>query len=155
MANPYKLGFIGSSNAHVAAGVFSEEDYTGPSGLMQGNGERRVSVPVAATATGEAVDDGSGRSYSSTTAITNVGSGLAGVWANENTRESLFDAMRRKETFATSGTRIQVRFFAGVGIGTLDFDAPPSSRRPTSEGCRWVGTCLRVARPRRVSSSGR
>ena len=122
VANPYKLGFIGSSDTHVAAGIFSEENYTGPSGLQQADGVRRGSVPVAAAGDAPTVDDGSGRAYGTTTAITNGGSGLAGVWAEENTRESLFDAMRRKETFATSGPRIRVRFFGGVGIEGLDVD---------------------------------
>ena len=120
VSNPYKLGFIGSSDTHVAAGVFSEEDYTGPSGLMQATGERRGSLPVGAA--GNTVDDGTGRHFSPSNAITNGGSGLAGVWAEENTRESLFDAMRRRETFATSGTRIRVRFFAGPGLDALDLD---------------------------------
>ncbi len=120
VSNPYKLGFIGSSDSHVAAGVFDEEDYTGPSGLMQATGERRGSLPVEAT--DNTIDDGTGRHFSTSNAITNGGSGLAGVWAEENTRESLFDAMRRRETFATSGTRIRVRFFAGVGLGALDLD---------------------------------
>ncbi len=120
VSNPYKLGFIGSSDSHVAAGVFDEEDYTGPSGLMQATGERRGSLPVEAT--DNTIDDGTGRHFSTSNAITNGGSGLAGGWAEENTRESLFDAMRRRETFATSGTRIRVRFFAGVGLGALDLD---------------------------------
>lgn len=122
VANPYKLGFIGSSDTHVAAGIFSEENYTGPSGLQQADGVRRGSVPVASGGDAPTIDDGSGRAYGTTSAITNGGSGLAGVWAEENTRESLFDAMRRKETFATSGSRIRVRFFGGVGIEGLDVD---------------------------------
>ena len=44
-------------------------------------------------------------------------SGLAGVWAEQNTRESIYDAFRRKETFATTGPRIRVRFFASYGFG--------------------------------------
>ncbi len=135
--NPYKLGFIGSSDTHVAAGIFSEEDYTGPSGLMQATGERRGSLPVEpGPAT---VDDGTGRAFSNTPAITNGGSGLAGVWAEENTREHLFDAMRRKETFATSGTRIRVRFFAGPGIGALDVGDPNLVVRAYEQGVPMGG----------------
>ena len=142
VANPYKLGFIGSSDTHVAAGVFSEEDYTGPSGLMQANGETRGSVPTATVDASAAVDDGSGRKFSATPAITNGASGLAGVWAEENTRESLFDAMRRKETFATSGTRIRVRFFGGVGISTLEVDDPELMSKAYERGVPMGGDLL-------------
>ena len=51
-------------------------------------------------------------------------SGLAGVWAEENTRESIFNALRRKETFATSGPRIRVRFFAGYDFKPSNIDEP-------------------------------
>ena len=50
-------------------------------------------------------------------------SGLAVAWAEENTRESIFNAFKRKETFATTGTRIAVRFFAGYNLKTLDLDS--------------------------------
>lgn len=122
--NPYKLGFIGSSDTHNAAGIFDESDYTGPSGLQHAEAVQRGSVPIEAGGAGATVDDGSGRTFSANPTITHGGSGLAGVWAEENTRESLFDAMRRKETFATSGTRLRVRFFGGADIGTLDVDDP-------------------------------
>ena len=55
----------------------------------------------------------SGDDSLSTFAWEEVSSGLAGVWARENTREALFDAMQKKETYATTGTRITVRFFGG------------------------------------------
>ena len=134
VSNPYKLGVIGSSDTHVAAGAFDEETYWGASGLMQATGEQRGSLPGEPAGAGASlqdpsaaaapIDDGTGRIYPFTTAITNGASGLAAVWANENTRESIFDAMRRKETFGTSGTRIQVRFFGGAELSGLDLDAP-------------------------------
>ena len=121
--NPYKLGVIGSSDTHVAAGSFSEEDFWGASGLQNEAPEQRASIPSEPTGDIEAIDDGSGRTYPFTTTITNGGSGLAGVWAEENTRSSLFDGMRRKETFATSGTRMRVRFFGGTELADLDLGA--------------------------------
>jgi len=135
--NPYTFGLIGSSDTHVAAGAYDEADYWAKVGLLDATPDLRGSVPGEG-ATGsldagpEAVDpgvasrtlDGSGRVYRDTTFQTWGASGLAGIWAEENTREALFDAMRRKETFATSGPRIRVRFFAGTGLSDLSMDAP-------------------------------
>ena len=131
VGNPYKLGLIGSSDTHVSAGSFDEEDFWGAGGLMQETPLQRGSVPrgMASREANEggnqaiaAVDDGSGRRFAPGASMTNGASGLAAVWAEENTRDSIFDAMRRKETFATSGTRIRVRFFGGPGLATLDVD---------------------------------
>ena len=137
--NPYKFGFIGSSDTHVAAGIFREDDYTGPSGMMQAGGQRRGSVQVDPASVIETIDDGSGRLYSTTPAVTNGASGLAGVWAEENTRESLFDATRRRETFATSGPRIRLRLFAGVGIGSLDLQDSELIRKAYENGVPMGG----------------
>ena len=133
VSNPYKLGVIGSSDTHVAAGSFDETNYWGASGLMQQTAEQRGSVPSEPaagadlqnpTAAAQPINDGTGRIYPFTTAITNGASGLAAVWADANTREAIFDAMRRKESFATSGTRIKVRFFGGPALAGLDLDDP-------------------------------
>ena len=130
--NPYKFGLIGSSDTHVAAGSFQEDDYWSKIGLLDTTPQRRGAVPSpdAKPAAGALSDsamrmqDGSGRTYRDSYYHTWGASGLAGVWAEENTREALFDAMRRKETFATSGPRMRVRFFGGAALADLDLDDP-------------------------------
>lgn len=108
--NPYKFGFIGSSDTHVAGGGFDEKDYWSKVGIVDGTAEFRGSVPPGGAKTWEGVQPHlNAREWFSKWSA----SGFAAVWAEENTRESIFDAMRRRETFATSGTRIKVRFFGG------------------------------------------
>ena len=101
--NPFKYGVIGASDSHNASSPSDESNYSGKLPLLDGSAGLR---------TGEALllPDG-------INPVTRWGSGgLAGVWAEANTRESLFDALQRKETFATSGPRIKVRFFGGWGF---------------------------------------
>ena len=94
-ANPFKYGFIASPDEHKSMpGATDEQGFTYKFDLT---GE--FGAPF-----GEQPATGGN--------ITNPG-GLAGVWAAENTRESIFDALRRRETFGTSGTRIRVRLFGG------------------------------------------
>ena len=106
--NPYRFGFIGSSDTHNAAGPFEESRYFSKVGLMDGKPAQRGSVPPE------------GQTWENYEPTSNTAryqmwgaSGLTGVWAEENTRESIFAGLRRKETFATSGPRMRVRFFAG------------------------------------------
>ena len=94
--NPYRFGMIGSSDGHNSTSPVDEDNYTGKMGAMDGTPELRRK--------GNAIHP-SNASYSA--------AGLTGVWAEENTRESIFAALRRKETFATSGTRIRLHLFAG------------------------------------------
>ncbi len=94
--NPYQFGVIGSTDTHNGGGSFQENNYMGAHGLDDADPEVRLkSAPRAGMAS-----------------VERSASGLVGVWALENTREAIFDALARKETFATSGTRIQVRLVA-------------------------------------------
>ena len=136
--NPYEVGFIGSSDTHVSAGSFTESDFFGT--LAQSEPARRGSVPLLADAASDAsVDDGSARRFAPGAAILNGASGLAAVWAEENTRESIFDAMRRRETFATTGTRLRVRFFAG-SFGNVDLADPELIERAYASGVPMGGS---------------
>jgi hypothetical protein len=108
--NPFRFGMIGSTDTHNGGGTMEEDNYHGKLGVFDGTSELRGSVPFA-----EPREDG-GRYTRSPYALWGA-SGLAGVWAEENTREAIFDAMTRKESFATSGPRIRVRFFGGFEFG--------------------------------------
>ena len=69
-------------------------------------------------------------------------SGLAAVWARENTREALWDAMARKEVYATTGTRLMVRVFAGYDFMADDLAALTTSPSTVTRAvCRWAATC--------------
>ncbi|MDH5737203.1 MAG: DUF3604 domain-containing protein, partial [Gammaproteobacteria bacterium] len=114
--NPYRFGLIGSSDTHVGAGSFEEDNYWSKVGIVDGNAMQRGSVPLPEPdAEGNTYNSGPGSQYVPTWGA----SGLAGVWAESNTREAIYAAMERKETFASTGPRIPVRFFAGYGIADL------------------------------------
>ena len=123
-ANAYQFGFVGASDTHTGAASLDESDFFSKVGLLDANGGRRGSVPLSA---GDAeiimsagrvnVQQIDGKQYASGAYETWGASGLTGVWAEENTREAIYRAFRRKETFATSGPRLKARLFAG-----FDFD---------------------------------
>ncbi|MXY05025.1 MAG: DUF3604 domain-containing protein [Gammaproteobacteria bacterium] len=131
--NPYRFGVIGSSDTHNAAGSFEEDNYWSKTGLLDATPEMRGSVPLdegevgsSSIFGGGSTDEepvGDGPRYSDGPAQYWGASGLAAVWAESNTREAIYDAFRRKETFATSGPHIPVRFFAGYGIDAALLEA--------------------------------
>jgi len=110
-ANPYKFGFIGSSDTHIAAASLKEETHWGKFPTDGAAPQQRSSVPPDGYTSWENVPEST--NYRILTGAKFSASGLVGVWAEANTREDLFDAMRRKETFGTSGPRMKVRLFAG------------------------------------------
>ena len=116
--NPYKFGMIGSTDSHTSLATTREENYFGKfSGVEPGSDLRFDDVVVTDRRPGNNGEI-TIRHWESTA------SGLAGVWARENTREAIWDAMARKEVYATTGTRMLVRVFAG-----WDFE-PEEVHRP-------------------------
>jgi hypothetical protein len=102
--NPYKFGMVGSTDAHTSLATTREENFFGKAAHLEPEAERWEHVII-----GSLAGDPKLSSYS----YESLGAGLAAVWARENTREGLFDAMQKKETYATTGTRMIVRFFGG------------------------------------------
>jgi len=144
--NPYKFGLIGSSDTHVVASSLDESNYWSKVGLLDGDPENRGSVPLKeenvarleeymrafnqpiSTVTLEQGE------YANTGFTQWGASGLAAAWAEENTRESLFAAFRRKETFATTGPRISVRFFGGYNLSSIDLNSESLVSEAYSKG---------------------
>jgi hypothetical protein len=119
--NPYKFGFIGSSDTHTAASSQEEDNFFSKIGILDSSASLRGSIPETDPAileSGQPVIDLDGKKYLNSSSITWGAAGLAGVWAEENTRDSIYNAFRRKESFATSGPRMTVRFFAGYDLDT-------------------------------------
>ena len=99
--NPYKFGLVGGSDSHNTFASYTESNYFGGHGFLDATAESRLS----------------GKKEAGMTMDKLATSGLGGVWAEENTREAIFAAMQRKETFGTSGVRIKVRLFGGWDFG--------------------------------------
>ena len=95
--NPFALGLIASTDTHSGTpGLVDESSYKGHLGIDEASPEGRLKEP--------ALNPGG---------VTNSPGGLAAIWAEENSRDGLFDAIRRREVYGTSGPRIAVRFFGG------------------------------------------
>ncbi|TAL36531.1 MAG: DUF3604 domain-containing protein, partial [Phenylobacterium sp.] len=133
--NPFKLGFVGATDTHNATpGLVEEVDYVGASGLRDGAPEQRGSVLPKGAADWPARGP---IQYSA-----RGGSGLTGVWAEENSRDAIYAALRRKETFATSGPRIKVRFFASYDFPADLMTRPDTVRQAYARGVPMGGDLL-------------
>ena len=118
-ANPYKFGLIGSSDAHTGLAAMEEDNFFGKTVPQEPSPHRMSATFVDNKATGVKIMDWEVSS-----------SGYAAVWAKDNTRASLWDAMERRETYATTGPRMAVRFFGG-----WDFEeADAGNRMPAALG---------------------
>ncbi len=123
-ANPYKFGVIGASDLHNGLSTSAENAFAGgpfgidPKTMLPRGHEAKAQVGVIkipALLDMDAVNNNAPPSNENTLMFSSAG--LTGVWAEENTRNAIFAALKRKETFATSGTRIRVRMFGGWTYG--------------------------------------
>jgi Protein of unknown function (DUF3604) len=115
--NPYKFGMIGSTDSHTSLVTTQEDNFFGKHSGYE---------PSATRMDHPFMDTDAGTIFS----WQQVASGLAGVWATENTRASIFDALERKEVYATTGSRLAVRFFGGWEFTDQDMN----SRQPAFAG---------------------
>lgn len=110
--NPYQFGFVGSTDSHNAnPGDVDEETYKGLAGALDNNPETQLGRWSCDLNN----PDCSGRNFTRTVAFDNNPGGMAAVWATQNTREAIFEALRAKRTYSTSGPRIEARSY-----GTFD-----------------------------------
>lgn len=117
--NPYKFGIIGSSDAHNGLAALEEESFFGKTTPQEPSPHRMSAAFLNNAKSGVKILDWEVCS-----------AGYAAVWAEENTRESIWDAMQRKETYATTGTRLVVRFFGGWDFAKDD----ANTRNPAMTG---------------------
>jgi hypothetical protein len=112
--NPFKFGMIGSTDNHTGLATAEEDNWFGKAHILEPSAERYQDVLIRSQVNPSL----------SMTAPQLSAAGLAAVWARENTRESLFDAMERREVYGTTGTRLLVRVFAGWDFTADEVDRP-------------------------------
>ncbi len=117
--NPYKFGMIGSSDAHTALAAVEEDNFFGKISASEPSEGRMTHTFMENPELGLKI-----MGWEQTAA------GYAAVWATENTREAIFDAMERRETYATTGSRMFVRFFGGWDFEEKD----ANNRMPANVG---------------------
>jgi hypothetical protein len=127
-SNPFKFGMIGSTDNHTAMPTTREENNFSKASFVEPSATRYEHPLIASDTPGLSIME------------VDVGAaGLAGVWARENTRKSIWDAMARKETFATTGTRLVVRVFGGWDFEAEEVHRPDFAREGYKRGVPMGG----------------
>lgn len=144
--NPFAFGVVAASDTHVGATTDDESNYYGKVGLIDARPDARGIEPLpwylalpARWAAPKLVAEVDGRTYVNASFRRFGASGLAAVWAESNTREDIYAAFRRKETFGTSGPRIRVRFFGGAALDTALLDDPGGIAKAYEHGVPMGG----------------
>jgi hypothetical protein len=107
--NPYKFGMVGSTDSHTGLATADEDNFWGKTSASEPSADRWEHDFIKSQKTGIEIKNWE-----------TSASGYAAVWATENTREAIWDAMQRKETYATTGPRMIVRFFGGWDFDSVD-----------------------------------
>jgi len=127
--NPFKFGMVGSTDSHTALATTREDNFFGKLSKVEPSGKRAQKFIIKSQ-----VDPKLSTLGSETGAA-----GLAAVWARENTREAIFDAMMRKEVYATTGSRILVRVFAGWDFKDDEVERQDFARQGYARGVPMGG----------------
>jgi hypothetical protein len=145
--NPFKFGIVGSTDSHTSLATTQEDNFFGKVVPLEPSSSPHRFDEVV---TGNLAKSADLKHYAWMTSA----SGLAAVWAKENTREALWDAMARKEVYATTGTRLQVRVFGGYDFSAKDLERSDFAEQGYQRGVPMGGD-LGTPRParRRTSSS--
>ncbi len=126
--NPYKFGMVGSTDAHTGIPTTREENNWSKAHIAEPSADRYEHALIQ------------GAKPELSIMVADVGaSGLAAVWARENTRESIWDAMKRKEVYATTGNRLKVRVFGGWDFTSDEVHRPDFARQGYSRGVPMGG----------------
>ena len=128
-SNPFKQGFIGSTDSHTSLATAGESNYFGKASMVEPGPERWEHVLI------QSQTDPSLTTY----AVDTSASGLAAVWATENTRSAIFEAMLRRETYATTGPRMLVRVFGGWDFDEDDIHRPDFAEHGYANGVPMGG----------------
>lgn len=128
--NPFKFGMIGATDAHTSVATTREDNFWGKMPSSEPSAERYKHYVIKALGGDDSL---------STFESEVLASGLAGVWARENSRAAIFEAIQRKEVYATTGTRIGVRFFGGWDYETEDVFKPNAVEIGYSKGVPMGG----------------
>lgn len=126
--NPYQFGMIGSTDSHTALSTAEESNFFGKASNMEPNPKRLSKDFFRNFKTGIGIKEWQLSS-----------SGYAAVWAKENTRAAIFDALERRETYGTTGPRMTVRFFGGWDFTSADTTAQVPARNGYAKGVPMGG----------------
>jgi hypothetical protein len=146
--NPFKFGFVGATDSHTGTTSVVESAFfdntpenRGSIPVSQERLDYMANLPASERARGRLSQEKEGP-YFGMRGTQFGASGLAAIWAPENTREALFAALKRKETYGTSGPRIKLRFFGGFGLSTLTLNDPNLAELAYETGVPMGGDLL-------------